>query len=133
MYVRFVSPWPLPRRGVHGGLFGPAYGCARDPAVPAVLREGLWTEIDWFERQLPVPPRRVFQVRSRKRWLSDGICWFVDAAREPIAHAFALAALLGDCGVPVTKIATRRPGQIFYRDAWQIVAKPEAETPTGWC
>jgi hypothetical protein len=31
--------------------------------------------------------------------------------------------------VPIAKRATRRPGQILYRDAWQIVAKPEQATP----
>jgi hypothetical protein len=132
MYVRFISPWPLTRRGVDRGLFGPAGWCEGDPGVPEVLRRALRAEIDWFNQRLPVPPRRGFVVRSRKRWLSHGLCWFVAEAREPIAHAFALAALLGECGVPVTKVATRRPGQILYRDAWQIVAKPEESTPTAW-
>jgi hypothetical protein len=133
MYVRFISPWRLNRRGVDCGLFGPAGACEADPRVPEVLRRALGAEIDWFNRWLAVPPRRAFVVRSRKRWLSHGICWFVAEAREPIAHGFALAALLGECGVPVRKVATTRPGQILYRDAWQIVAKPVEATPTAWC
>jgi hypothetical protein len=132
MYVRFHSPWAQVRCGVHHGLFGPAYGCARDAEVPASLREALWHEIDWFEEHLPAPRRRAFLVKSRKRWRADGICWFADSAREMIGHAFALAWLLRDCGVPVTKVATRRPGQVLYRDAWQIVAKPDPATPTRW-
>jgi hypothetical protein len=132
MYVRFHSPWAEVRRGVHYGLFGPAYDCARDPGVPEVLRAALWHEIEWFEANLPVPAARAFWVKSRKTWHRVGICWFVDDAREMIARAFALRALLRDCGVPVTKIATDRPGQVLYRDAWQIVAKPEAATPTVW-
>lgn len=71
-------------------------------------------------------------MKSRGRWLSDGICWFVDDDREMIAHAFALAALIGEAGVPASKVATRRPGTILYRDPWQIVAKPEAATPVTW-
>lgn len=135
MYVRFITPWWRLPRGIDCGLFGPAYACARDAEVPALLREALWTEIRWFEAHLPVPGprRRAFCVRSRKRWRPDGICWFVDDAREAIARAFALAALIGECGVPARKVATRRPGQILYRDAWQIVAKPGAATPTAWC
>ena len=132
MYVRFITPWWRLPRGYDCGLFGPAYACARDAEVPAVLREALWAEIRWFEANLPVPPRDRFEVRSRKRWLAEGICWFVDDAREMIAHAFTLAALLGECGVIVAKTATRRPGQILYRDDWQIVAKPEVGTPTCW-
>jgi hypothetical protein len=31
-------------------------------------------------------------MKSRRRWRADGICWFVDDAREMIARAFALAA-----------------------------------------
>jgi hypothetical protein len=70
-------------------------------------------------------------VKSRGRWYSEGVCWFVDDAREMIARAFALAALLRECDLPVTKLATRHPGQILYRDRWQVVAKPGEETPLG--
>ena len=132
MYVRFHSPWALLRRGVNYGLFGPAYDYARDAGVAEVLRAALWHEIEWFEDNLPVPKRGCFYVKSKKRWRAVGLCWFVDDAREMIAHAFALASLLRECGVPVTKVATHRPGTILYRDAYQIVAKPEAATPTVW-
>jgi hypothetical protein len=133
MYVRFITPWWQLRRGVDCGLFGPAYACVQDPDVPAVLREALWAEIEWFETHLPVPRpvRDAFCVRSRKSWRAD-VCWFDQGAREAIARGFALASLLGECGVPARKVATRRPGTILYRDAWQIVAKPAAETPTRW-
>lgn len=138
MYVRFITPWwplvvargrRLPR-GTDCGLFGPAYACARDAEVPAMLREALRAEIDWFEENLPVPSR--FRVKSRGRWLPDGICWFVDDAREMIARAFALASLIEEASVPAHKVPTRRPGTILYRDPWQIVAKPEAATPVTW-
>ena len=131
MYVRFITPWWRLPRGADGGLFGPAYACARDAEVPAMLREALWAEIDWFEQNLPVPNR--FWVKSRRRWRADGLCWFVDDAREMIARAFALASLIGEAGVPARKVATRRPGTILYRDPWQIVAKPIAATPTAFC
>ena len=130
MYVRFITPWWRVRRGIDCGLFGPAYDCAREPDVPLVLREALWDQLHWFDEHLPVPSR--FCVRSRRRWVSDGICWFLDDAREMIARAFALGSLLAECGVPAAKVATRRPGQILYRDPYQIVAKPEAATPTAW-
>lgn len=130
MYVRFITPWWRLRRGIDSGLFGPAYALARDLEVPAVLRDALWEQISWFEDNLPTPSR--FCVRSRRRWRADGICWFVDEAREAIGRAFALAALIGECGVPACKAATRRPGTILYRDPWQIVAKPDPATPTAW-
>ena len=132
MYVRFITPWWPVRPGIDCGLFDPAYACADDARVPEVLREALRAEIGWFKENLPVPKPGAFLVKSRKSWRSDGLCWFLDDAREPIARAFALAALLRECGVPATKVATRLPGQILYRDAWQIVAKPEEATPTAW-
>jgi hypothetical protein len=132
MYVRFHSPWAEVRRGVHFGLFGPAYDCWYDENVPASLRAAIRHELDWFEHHLPVPKRGVFYVKSKKRWYRAGICWFVDDARGMIAHAFVLAALLRECGVPVSKVATHRPGTILYHDPYQIVAKPIEATPTVW-
>ena len=131
MYVRFITPWPV-RRGVDAGLFRPAYSASRSSAVAEPLRVAIRHELDWFESYLPVPSWERFRVRSRKVWRPDGICWFVDEAREAIARAFGLAALLRECGCEVVKVATRRPGQILYRDPWQIVAKPEGATPTLW-
>lgn len=131
MYVRFVTP-ERGGRGAHLGPFRAAYAFAEDDCVCAALREALSIEIAWFRAELPVPPWRAFKVKSRGGWRDDGLCWFVDDAREMIAHAFVLAALLRDCGLPVVKLATRSPGQILYRDAWQIVAKPAAATPVAW-
>jgi hypothetical protein len=142
MYVRFITPWWPVRRGIDCGVFGPAGafahacggaggGYAHVEAGGAV-RAALRAELNWFNANLPVPRRRAFQVKSCRAWRDDGICWFADDAREMIAHAFTLAALLGECGVPVRKVATARPGTILYRDDWQIVAKPEAATPTVW-
>jgi len=131
MYVRFVVPW-RGRRGVDYGLFWEARGHAEDSRVHAALRAAIRCELDWFNANLPVPKRRVFLVKSCGRWLPDGICWFVDDAREMIARAFVLAALLEECGTPASKLATRNPGQILYRDSWQIVAKPGRETPVAW-
>ncbi len=133
MYVRFITPWWRIRRHVDCGPFGPAYDAWYDPDVPEVLRVAIRQELDWFEEHLPVPRWTAFRVKSRKRWRPDGICWFVAEAREMIAHAFVLAALLREVGVPVRKVATRRPGTVLYRDRWQIVAKPCATTPTVFC
>ena len=133
-YVRLITPIRRLRRvGADCGPFGPAYDAAWSRDVPRTLREAIWQEIDWFEDNLPVPDFHAFRVKSRKRWYPDGICWFVAEAREMIAHAFVLASLLREVGVPVRKVATRRPGTILYRDAWQIVAKPIEVTPTLFC
>ncbi|MEA3065344.1 MAG: hypothetical protein QOJ27_1796, partial [Sphingomonadales bacterium] len=74
MYVRFITPWWRLPRGADCGLFGPAYACARDAEVPAVLREALWAEIGWFEQNLPVPrhPQRHFLVDLEQRRIGVG-------------------------------------------------------------
>ncbi|MGE5562401.1 MAG: hypothetical protein ACM3ZV_03745 [Bacillota bacterium] len=135
-YVRFITPaWRLRRVQADCGPFGPAYDAVYERDVPRVLQDAIWQEVDWFNRNLPVPkPRReAFCVKSRGRWYPDGICWFVAEAREMIAHAFVLASLLREAGVPVRKVWTRRPGTVLYRDPYQIVAKPVEATPIVFC
>jgi hypothetical protein len=131
MYVRFIVP-RRGRRGVDLGLFRHADINAGDSRVHEAVREAIRIELDWFNANLPIPKRRVFLVKSCGEWMADGICWFLDDAREMIARSFTLVSLLGECGVPATTVATRHPGQILYRDAWQIVAKPEEGTPIKW-
>jgi hypothetical protein len=130
MYVRFVGPW-RGRRGSNLGMFRGASWVADDSRVHEALRNAVHEQLDWFSANLPVPKRGAFLVKSRGQWLSDGICWFLDDAREMIARAYALAALLGECDVPVTKVATRAPGQILYRDEYQIVARPDDGSAGG--
>ena len=90
----------------------------KDPVLIALRRE-----IDWFNRWLPVPKR--FGVVARGRYWRDGVCWFRDDAREMLAHMHALVSLIEECGVPVEHSWTRDPGQLLYKDRWQVVAKPE--------
>ena len=130
MYVRFVGPW-RGRRGSRLGMFRDPSWTVDASRVGEALRLAVCEQLDWFSANLPVPRRRFFLVKSRRAWLPDGICWFRDDAREMIARGFALAALLGECGLPVSKVATRAPGQILYRDAYQIVARPDDGSAGG--
>ncbi len=125
MYVRFTTPGVVTRAHIAPGLFRAAFDLWYDrpgPADPvlAALRE----ELDWFNAHLPVPTR--FGVVARGRHWSDGVCWFRDSASDMLAHANVLSALLMECGIQVERLWTRDPGQMLYRDAWQVVAKPEA-------
>jgi hypothetical protein len=122
MFVRFTAPGAVTRARVAPGLFGPAYWLWRwGEMTPALL--ALRRELDWFEDRLPVPDR--FGVRAKGRFWSDGVCWFRDHAREMLAHAFTLAVLIEEGGIPIDRIWTRDSGQILYRDPYQVVAKPE--------
>jgi hypothetical protein len=133
MYVRFVSPQPLDERRGNLGFFQPALDIVYDDDTPYDVYWPIRQELDWFNEHLPKPDSDSFTVRSRKVWRSDGLCWFHDYADEMIQRAFVLASLLRDCGVIITKLATNRPGQILYSDDYQIVAKPDADTPVTWC
>lgn len=123
MYLRFTVPGRVTRQRVAPGLFGVAHNLwwAREHDTPALL--ALRQELDWFNDNLPVPRR--FGVRAKGCYWKDGICWFIDKEREMVGHAHCLARLIEDSGVPVTRIWTRDPGQMLYRDRWQVVAKPE--------
>lgn len=128
MYVRFTVPkehgGTVTRANLAPGPFRVASDLwwdgdqDRDPVLIALRRE-----LDWFNDQLPVPRR--FGVKAKGRWWSDGVCWFHDRARDAIGHMEVMIALMEDCGVPVTRRWTRDPGQLLYRDRWQVVAKPE--------
>jgi len=138
VYLRFTSPDAIClglRNGkvVHRGIFGPAYAVKRDKTYPLYLRKAINQELLWFEDKLPVPPRARFQVRSKTWWRSQGICWFRDNARDMIGRAFGLRALLAECDILISELHTDQPGQILYKDDYQIIAKPAAATPTVWC
>ncbi len=132
MYIRFVTPEPANRRRGHYGLFAPAVSLSYDSRTPKAHRLAIREELDWFNANLPIPSWRSFSVKSRGRYYDDGICWFRDDARDMVRHAFILKALLDDLGIPIGRLHTEQPGQILYRDDWQIVAKPEAATPVRW-
>jgi hypothetical protein len=132
MYLRFVSPERAGRgRGAYGIFY--AAGCAgRDHRNPDIVRGAIRSELDWFNANLPVPKGRHFVIKSKSCWYDEGICWFRAEARDMISHAWVLAALLRDCGVIINHLTTRDPGQILYRDDYQIVAKPGKWTPVAW-
>ena len=128
MYLRFTAPTEhggtVTRARLAPGPFGVVGRLARgaehsnDPVRIALKRE-----LDWFNDTLPVPKR--FDVKARGRWWSDGVCWFRDDAREMLAHMEALVCLVTECGVPVERNWSRNPGQLLYRDRWQVVAMPD--------
>jgi hypothetical protein len=127
MYVRFVEPRRLGEARVDAGLFGAAYRLRDDgDDTPAYLRDAIAEEIAWFCENLAAPDR--FGVRTRRSDRSyAGVCWFRPGAREQLSRAHGLAALLREGGVTVVKITSRRPGDIVWRDAQQIVAIPRRE------
>ncbi|MEM9310904.1 MAG: hypothetical protein AAGA34_05595 [Pseudomonadota bacterium] len=127
MYARFTAPaaagqWSVTRAHVDPGFFRSGYdvwsGEASDPVKIAIRQE-----LDWFNEYLPVPSR--LAVKAKRVWHRDGVCWFREDAAEVLRHAFVLASLIEASGIRIDRTWTRDPGQILYRDKWQVVAKPE--------
>ncbi len=129
MYVRFISSLRSSVRGVNEGIFRCAYECRDCDLTPNYLRREIQIEIEWFHQHLPVPEDTAFNYNSRKRIV---LCWFKSDAEEVISHAFTLRAWLIECGHSIKVVGTRQPGVICYSDAFQIVARPLAATPTSW-
>lgn len=124
MYLRFTVPGTVTRARVAPGPFRIASdlywdGTQEDDPVLVALRR----ELDWFNENLPIPKR--FGVVAKGVTWRDGVCWFRDDAREMLAHMQVLASLVAELDIPVTRHWTRDPGQVLYRDRWQVVAKPE--------
>lgn len=132
MYLRFVSPLRSCVRDVNLGIFQCACEYRDNNEYPDFLRTAIREELEWFNEHLPCPETQFFGVKSRKRLVSVGICWFKCDAHEMISHAFALRTFLGECGVGIATFGTHNPGQILYTDDFQIIAKPFAATPTKW-
>ncbi len=132
MYIRFITPRRVAAaRGAAAGIFRAGYNLWCDETNPDWLRNALRSELDWFNANLRVPNRLgVVTRKSNRRY--GGVCWFKDGARDCVAHAYLLSALLREAGLPVSRIATEKPGDIVYRDAHQIVAMPRSSTPTVW-
>lgn len=127
MYLRFTAPaprgrWTVTRANVAPGLFRSGYdiwsGDRDNPIAIAIMHE-----LDWFNDNLPVPTR--FAVKAKGVWWRDGICWFRDDAGEVLRRAYVLASLIKENGIRIDRVTSRDPGQILYRDRWQVVAKPE--------
>lgn len=130
MFIRFVTPSRDPRARAEVGIFRPAYDL-RDRYhpwdAPWQVHE-IHREICWFCRHLAVPHAFTVQ-RSRHRGQRNGVCWFRDGARDAIGHAWYLAHLLEDMGVPVCQIWSDAPGTILWSDADQVVALPGRDHP----
>lgn len=130
-FVRFVLSVRHEDTSCATGLFQVRTLWRTRDVSPAVDRRVI-AAFEWFGEHLPVPP----VVKNRR----DGLCWFrrdPDEPRHPESHealrrAFRLASYLRSRGIGVETLQTSAPGRVLYEDRWQIVAVPEAATPTGW-
>ena len=113
-YVRLSVPAWHWDTGVGQGIFTIA-GIVQDRMR---LNEKQQRELDralnWFNRKLPVP-----EISERQ-----AIFWFKHSATESKRRVFRLAKTLKSLGIAVEASVTVEPGEIVYRDEFQIAAIP---------
>ncbi|MEM8986807.1 MAG: hypothetical protein AAGC95_08800 [Pseudomonadota bacterium] len=107
------------------GIFQLAYQLKHSPFTAGHDDKELRKNLDWLEMHLQAPS--ILDGAKNHR----AICWFKDAACEPLKRIWSIKFILGEYGVWIDRITTRKPGYIIYEDGWQIVAKPFRKVVRG--
>jgi hypothetical protein len=122
VFIRFVIPVYRHDSRAEAGFFYWAYWVRdRNGYAPLWIRQELARELFWFDSNLPVPDR--FTRKFRRRRTIHGICWFRQEAGECVSRARYVGWLMTEAGAPVDEIRIDEPGEVIYRDNYQIVAK----------
>ena len=115
-FIRFQTRLRCGETGRPAGIFVAAGRVEDRGNVPALTRERLKDVLGWFNRNLAVP-----KIEDR-----DWRCLFWFRPESPVIHQiWELTWLLEEEGVFVSKVRTRNPGRIVYRDEHQVAAVPE--------
>ena len=122
MYFRFIAADPDREPNRPEGVFAAAYDVLDRGVAPEYLRREIRFTLDWFVRELPIPPR--FARRRRPHAPDTGLCWFRTTSVDCVRQVRHLAFLVEECGIPVREVRTTSPGYVIYEDDHQIVAEP---------
>ena len=132
MYIRFVLPLFERRYGGEAGFFHEAYEIRdSEDRAPDWLRKELREQLSWFNEHLPAPGR--IERRFKRRRTIHGLCWFQPSAAECIQRARYSGWLMTEAGAPVREIRSRNPGEVMWRDDYQLVAKAPCDLPRAFC
>ena len=132
MYLRFVSQTRVGGTSSRAGLIATAYDFRRNGIITSQECESLTDVLEWFERNLPVPPRfsRSKSKGFYRRDVTYGLSWFKPDAGQAVRKAFELAGILERNHLPIDLLKTRCVGYVIYEDRFQVVAEPFSDTPT---
>ena len=114
MYLRVVVPEIDPDSKQPLGIFVAAGDLLKERELDPWARELIRERLDWYDAELPIPPRERF--RSGR-----AVCWFKPEAGPMIQRLWPVAVAMRECGVPVRVVRRYRPGRIRYQDRWQVV------------
>ena len=116
-YIRFQSQ--LINRGTPSklGIFQTAYRVRDAHATRVHDANEINRHINWLKTHLRSPD--LDDARDFR-----AIFWFKDTAHEPMKRIWAIKPYLEAHGHWIDVVKTSNPGQIIYRDGWQVAARP---------
>ncbi len=120
MFIRFVTSEIDERSHVPAGLFCAASNLRWTPELPDYEIEALSDLRDWFNIHLESP----FDHLARTDRYEKAICWFKSTARDQLARAWEMIAILERNDVQIWTIRTRKTGYVYYEDEAQVFAEP---------
>lgn len=125
--IRFVTEWRHAPYGHRTGVLRAGYRLWRGNSLPEAERYELRTLLNWFNENLATPDRLATSRQAHGR--ETALSWIRASASQHVMRLRRMASIVGDAGVAVDELHTTRPGYVVYRDAYQVVALPFADTP----
>jgi hypothetical protein len=120
MFIRFFSSEIHYRSQVAAGLFFAASKLRWTDKLPDYEFDALSELRNWFNVHLESP----FDHLPRTGRYERAICWFKPTAREHLARAWEMIAILERNDVLIWTTRSRKTGYVYYEDEAQIFAEP---------
>jgi hypothetical protein len=120
MFIRFVSSDIDHSSCVSAGLFCAAFQLKTVDGLPEYEFDALSDLMNWFDIHLESP----FDHLPRTARYERAICWFKPTARDQLARAQELIAILERNDVFVWTIKSPKTGYVYYEDEAQVFAEP---------
>lgn len=120
MFIRFVCGDIDERSHVAAGLFCAASQLRWSDDLPDYEFDALTELKEWFNAHMDSP----FDHLARDHRYESAVSWFKSTAREHLARALELVAILERNDVLIWTIKSPRTGYVHYEDAIQVFARP---------
>ena len=120
MFIRFVSGGIDPDSRVSAGLFCAVSDLLCADGLPDYEYDALREVKDWFNVHMASP----FRYLPHDPRYDPAVCWFKSTAREHLARAWEIVAILERNDILIWTIKSRRVGYVFYEDDVQVFARP---------
>ena len=124
MFIRFVSGDIDEDSHLSAGLFCAVHKLLDEVVLPDYEYMALMEPLRWFRLHLKVP----FDYRLEPQSLADqALCWFRATAREHVARAWEIVAILEGRDIFLRTIKCHKTGYVLYEDEAQVLAYPFAD------